>query len=200
MDRWSRPTATLVGVLVVAFLARELAGLFGFAPPLALSWPPTRHPWTILTSVVVHDGVFHLATNAVGLLIFGLVLERRAAAARFYAFVLGGGALAGLTEVAVAQALGTGVTVLGASGAVFGLLGYLLASNPLTESVAGRITMTPRAKLLAVVAVAGAITWLTRGRDTALIAHFTGLALGLLAGRAHLLRPGRASGSPGDRS
>ncbi|CCQ33708.1 Conserved membrane protein in rhomboid family protein [Halorhabdus tiamatea SARL4B] len=194
-DRGS-PTTTLIGVLVVVFLFQRLLEVFGGSPvALALAWPIADRPWTLLTSVFVHRRVFHLVPNALALFVIGLVLERRTEPWRFYAFFLVVGAVAGAMEVTVAQALGRRVAVLGASGAVFGLFGYLLAGNPFTDAVADRISVDPRVAILVVIGVALAITWLTRGERVALIAHFTGIVLGLLAGRAHVLRSSESGAS-----
>jgi len=198
MDRAGSPTTTLVGVLVVVFLVQVLLAVLGPPVSMALAWPLSDRPWTLLTSVLAHGGPLHLATNALALFVLGLVLERRTEPWRFYAFFLFVGAVAGVTEVTVARLLGDGVSVLGASGAIFGLFGYLLAGNRLTDAVAGRLTVDPRVAIVAILAVALAITWLTRGRRVALVAHFTGLVLGLLAGRAHVLRHGGTTASPID--
>ncbi|MFB6200802.1 MAG: rhomboid family intramembrane serine protease [Halorhabdus sp.] len=192
------PTTTLIGLMVVIALLQGVLWVFSVPVSLALAWPLTDAPWTLLSSVLAHGGPFHLATNAVGLFVLGLVLERQTSAWRFYAFFLGVGAIAGATEVTVMHVLGDGVSVLGASGAIFGLLGYLLAGNRLTDAVADRVTVSPRAAIVATVGVALVITWLTRGRRVALIAHFTGLVVGLLAGRAHLLRNSDATTAPRD--
>lgn len=189
MDRAGSPTITLLGLLGIVFLLQIVVGLFGGAPfAFGLAWPLTRHPWTLVTSVFAHSGPFHLAANALGLALVGIILERRTASWRFYTFFIGVGILAGVTEVTLGRLMGQSVTVLGASGAVFGLFGYLLAGNPLSETVAGRVSLSPRATVILLVIVAGMITWLTRGRGVALAAHFTGLLVGLVAGRAHLLR------------
>lgn len=189
MDRAESPTTTLIGVLVVVFLLQTLLDVFGGSPvALALAWPLFDQPWTLVTSVLAHSGLFHLATNALFLFVIGIVLERRTDPWRFYVFFLVVGAIAGAMEVTVAWALGGRVAVLGASGAIFGLLGYLLAGNPFTDAVADRLAVDPKVAILAMLGVGLAITWLTRGRRVALIAHFTGIVLGLLAGRAHVLR------------
>lgn len=191
------PTLTLVGVLVLVFLLQIAIGVFGGTPlAFALTWPLTHRPWTLLTSVFAHGGPLHLVTNVVGLAVLGMLLERNASSARFYAFFVGVGALAGATEVTIAHVLGYQVAVLGASGAIFGLLGYLLAGNTLTDAVAARVSLGTWPTIVLILAVAVGITWLTRGRSVALIAHFTGVVLGLLAGKAHLLngqRTGRSS-------
>ncbi|WP_136688479.1 rhomboid family intramembrane serine protease [Halorhabdus amylolytica] len=196
MERATSPTTTLIGVMVVVFLLQTLLAVFGTPLVFALAWPLSDRPWTLLTSVLAHGSVLHLATNVLFLFGLGLVLERRTEPWRFYAFFLVVGAIAGTMEVTVRYALGEIVPVLGASGGIFGLLGYLLAGNRLTDAVADRITIDPRVAILVVIGVALAITWLTRGRRVALIAHFTGLVVGLVAGRAHVLRSSESGASP----
>jgi len=188
-DRTGSPTTTLIGVLVVVFLFQRLLEVFGGSPvAFALAWPLSDRPWTLVTGVLAHGGLFHLATNALALFVIGVVLERRTEPWRFYAFFLAVGAVAGVMEVTVAQVLGRQVAVLGASGAIFGLFGYLLAGNLIIDAVTARLTVDPRVTIIVVIGVALTITWLTRGKRVALVAHFTGLVLGLLGGRTHVLR------------
>ena len=80
---------------------------------------------TILTSMFVHGGLFHLAGNMLYLWIFGDNVEDRMGRFRFLVFYL----LSGLAAVA-AQVLsdpGSKIPMVGASGAISGVLGaYLL--------------------------------------------------------------------------
>lgn len=200
MARRSRsPTLTTLLVILAVFATQLVFGVLrpaAAAGLFALSAPLDVAPWTLATSVYAHTGPGHLVANVLALLVVGLVVERETTAPRFHAFFVGTGALAGATEVLVAAVLGPvvpwiqpGVAVMGASGAVFGLLGYLLAGNRLSDRIAGRLRVPVWAQLAGFVLVAVAITWVTGGTRVALIAHFTGLLVGLLAGRAHLLRP-----------
>lgn len=210
------PTVGLLAALVAGFLLQHVvAAVFGVATERAafvLSAPIGTDPWTVVTSVFAHAGPSHLIANAVALLVVGFLVERATTPGRYVAFFVLTGAVAGIAEVAVSEALtgllatlGTiplvgavfppppgGVSVLGASGAVFGLLGYLLASNPLAERVVAGIDLSGRAQLLLFAGIAALLTIATAGPRVALIAHFTGLLVGLLAGRAHLLRPDAA--------
>ena len=72
-------------------------------------------------------------------------------------------------------------------GAVFALLGYLLASNRLSTGVAGFVRIPFWLSILVFTIVAAAVTVLTASPGVALIAHFTGLLFGLLAGRMRVL-------------
>lgn len=188
------PTVETLALFVVVFAAQRLVGLvsqslavglFALAPPVSV------RPWTLLVSVYAHAGVAHLVSNAAVLVVVGLVVERVTTRWRFHAFFAGIGVLAGLAQVLVADFVGPAAAVLGASGAVFGLLGYLLAGNPVTDAVLGWLPLSGRVRVALLLALAAGATLLTAGPGVALVAHFTGFALGLASGRVHLLRPGR---------
>ncbi|WP_276273355.1 rhomboid family intramembrane serine protease [Haloarcula litorea] len=191
------PTVVTLGLLAVVFACQQVVGLV--APqraPFALSNPLFAQPWTIVTSVYAHAGVGHLLANAAALALAGLLLERVTTSARFHAFFVSVGALSGVAQVAAVGVLGSlvpglpgHVSVLGASGAVFGLFGYLLGGNRVTETVVGGFNLSGRTQLAVAAVLAAAVTVATANPGVALIAHFTGLLLGFLAGRTHLLRP-----------
>ena len=186
-----------LALILAVFACQQVAGLVGLRGLFALSNPLFSRPWTIVTSVYAHAGVSHLVANALALALGGLLVERLTTSARFHAFFVGVGSLAGVTQVAVVGLVGplvpgmpAAVSVLGASGAILGLYGYLLGANRLTEWVVGGVELAPRVQLAIGVVLAAVITLLTANPGAALIAHFTGLLLGFLAGRAHLLSPG----------
>jgi membrane associated rhomboid family serine protease len=188
-----------LGVFLAVFLCQRLvaavAGGVAMQSLFALATPVARHPWTVVTSVYAHSGLSHLLANAIALAFVGILLERQTTPARFHAFFVVTGALSGLAEVWLAPLTGlvlggaTQVSVLGGSGAIFALLGYLLTSNRLTDRVVGSIQLPPRVQLAAFAAIAVVVTLATARPQVALVAHFTGLLLGLVAGRAHVLRP-----------
>ena len=201
------PTVTLLGAFAVVYAVQQVVGVL--VGPVtsrslfALSTPVALNPWTVVTSVYAHGSVSHLVANAIALAFVGFPLERETTPVRFHAFFLATGALAGLAEVwfaAVAGSLLPGVVaqvnVLGASGAVFALLGYLLTSNRLTDRVVGNFEVSARVQLGLFAVLAAAITVATASQQVALVAHFTGLLLGLLAGRLHVLRGRSSHGTP----
>jgi membrane associated rhomboid family serine protease len=173
---------TVVGLLAIVGLSGAWASMFVLAPPL------TDDPWTIVTSVYAHAGVGHLLANALALLLPGLILERTTTPLRFHAYFVGSGVVAGVAEVTFGGLLGTPSGVLGASGAVFAVIGYLLASNRLTDAAVSGVALSARVQLVVFGALAVLVTVATGSPGVALVAHFTGLFVGLLAGRAHLLR------------
>lgn len=178
---------------VLAATVNMLAGLFVLSPPL------TENPWTIVTSVYAHVGISHLVSNAIALVLFGWPVARATTNLRFHAFFLTTGALAGISQILVSDAIaslpvvtGSGTPgVLGASGAVFALLGYLLASNRLTVGVSSFVSLPRWLEYLLIVGLAVALTIATAQPGVALIAHFTGLVLGMIAGRVNVLATSR---------
>jgi membrane associated rhomboid family serine protease len=189
MDRRS-PTLTLLAVFVVVYCVEVLAVFLLGVPKtaFAVATPVTLRPWTVVTSVYAHGSLGHLLSNAVGLVLVGLFLERRTSRARFHLFFLLTGALAGLSQVWVMGLFGAGRPVLGASGAVFALVGYVLAGNRVSDTVLAVVPLSERAVLVVFVLVAAAVTLFTASPGVALVGHFTGLLLGLLAGYDHVLR------------
>jgi membrane associated rhomboid family serine protease len=80
--------------------------------------------WRLVTATFVHSGMLHLLVNVGTLVQVGLILERLVGHVAVGAVYLASGVLASLVSLA-----GHPVDVLvGASGAVFGLFGLLLAS------------------------------------------------------------------------
>lgn len=177
-----RTLQILLGVFLVQLLAQFLGlgyGLFALALPLSVA------PWTVVVSVYAHAGIIHLIGNAFALALFGLAVERVTTPERFHLFFLVSGALAGITQVIVSGLLGPSVSVIGASGAVFALLGYALAGNALAIGVLSRLSQRAQAGVF--VLIAAVVTFVTAAPGVALLAHFTGLVIGLLAGRLRLL-------------
>lgn len=188
--RWpASPTADLLAVFVAVFALQQVGGLIGLGIAwFALALPVTVAPWTLVTSVYAHASIGHLVANALGLAIVGFALERFTTRARFHAFVLVTGMVAGLAELAVAALLGQAAAVIGASGAILALYGYVLAGNPLAGGLLARLDPGRRGKLLLLAGAAVLLTLFTARSGVALVAHAAGFVLGLVSGRWHVLR------------
>lgn len=188
--RWpASPTADLLTVFAAVFAATQVGGLVGLTPgTIALALPLTVAPWTLVTSVYAHASLGHLVTNAVALAIVGFALERSTTRARFHGFVLVTGAISGVAELLIGGLFAGPIAVLGASGAILALYGYVLAGNPITGGLLSRLPLDRRGKFLLLAAAAAGVMLLTAGAGVALVAHATGLVLGLVAGRYRVLR------------
>lgn len=190
----ARATAQVILVCVLVFLVQAL--LWWFVGPwlafgaFALSLPVEIQPWTLATSVYAHKTVGHLVGNLVLFAVLGVLLERHSTTARFHAFVLVTGALAGLAQVYLSAVLfAQPAAVLGLSGAVFAMLGYVVTGNRLSNGVLECLDVPVWGQLLAFAVLAAAVTLYTASDpQTALIAHFTGFLVGLVAGQENMLR------------
>ncbi|MFH1107128.1 MAG: rhomboid family intramembrane serine protease [Candidatus Micrarchaeota archaeon] len=83
-------------------------------------------PWQFVTSMFMHAGLFHLFFNMFALLIFGPLLEQRIGGRQFLILYF----LAGLAGGVLYILTGGTVPALGASGAIFGILGAMAALEP----------------------------------------------------------------------
>jgi membrane associated rhomboid family serine protease len=182
-----RATLETLGIVLLVGAAQALLSLVGLFGLLALSTPLSVAPWTLVTSVYAHGSVGHLVANAVALLLVGPLVERRTTRPRFHAFVVATGALAGAAQVTLGSLLGPPSAVLGISGAVFALGGYLLAGNVVSATLFDRLRLSPRVQFLLFGLVAVVLTATTAAPGVALVAHATGAFCGLAAGRVGLL-------------
>jgi membrane associated rhomboid family serine protease len=87
-------------------------------------WPP----FTVLTSMFIHGSLGHIAGNMLYLFIFGPAVEERTGPAHYLSFYL----LSGIASAAatVAMAPQSQVPVIGASGAIAGVLGAYFILYP----------------------------------------------------------------------
>jgi rhomboid family protein len=98
--------------------------------PLAASLRPAM---TLITSMFLHGGIWHVVGNMLYLFIFGAAVEYRMGASRYAAFYFASGVAAALATVLIAPE--SRVPVIGASGAIAGVLGAYFIFYP-----RGRIT------------------------------------------------------------
>jgi membrane associated rhomboid family serine protease len=128
---WTIVTPALVA-LHVAIFAGLLAGPGSPGHPATLiEWGGSFGPrttngewWRLLTAMFVHTGMLHLAVNLAALAQIGLLLERLVGPFAFACVYLAAGLIAGLVDIGVNPLAVTA----GASGAILGLYGLLLAS------------------------------------------------------------------------
>jgi membrane associated rhomboid family serine protease len=115
----------IVNVLVYLAIVLIPAANSFLAQYCQLYWfsSPLFHSWQYITYMFLHGGFSHLFFNMFALWMFGRTLENRLGPQRFLAYYLVCGVGAALIQMGVAWLTGdTGITLLGASGAVMGLL------------------------------------------------------------------------------
>ena len=98
-------------------------------PARLLSGLAELNEWrTIASSMFLHGGVAHVLGNCWFLWVFGNNVEDRLGAVGFPIFYLAAGAAAAVVQIAVAP--GSAVPMIGASGAISGVLGAYLVFFP----------------------------------------------------------------------
>jgi membrane associated rhomboid family serine protease len=80
---------------------------------------------TLFTHQFLHGGIGHIVGNMIFLLVFGFAVEAAIGHWRFLVFYLAGGVAAGLAQVVTT--LGSDVPLVGASGAISGVMAMYLA-------------------------------------------------------------------------
>lgn len=165
-------------VMILIFIAQVfLTGFTDFFVLNQLSW---QQPWRFVTSIFLHGGLGHLVLNLFALLFFGSILEKFISSKRFLIVFFTTGILANLISVNFYS------SSLGASGAIFGILGALVIIRPLMTVFAFGIPMPlfVAGILWAAADLLGAIGFFTGNPidNTGNIAHLSGMAFGILFG------------------
>lgn len=165
-----------IGVTLLMTTGADVRPLLIFGPYFY------SEPWRLLTWVLPHGGVFHLLFNVFWLWVFGTYVEMNF-----------GHALLGLLVVLLAAGSGaaqyfvTAGYVIGLSGVVYGLFGYLWAArrhNPRYRDAIDQQTVTILVAWFFIALVLTRVGVL----NVANVAHGVGLGLGYLAGLAFLGR------------
>jgi membrane associated rhomboid family serine protease len=181
------------GVVPVEFTRGVLVG-----PP-----PPLGMPWTTLfTSMFLHGGLLHIASNMLYLFIFGDNVEDRLGHFRFLIFYFVCGIVAGITHIVINA--DSPIPSIGASGAIAGVLAAYLRLFPhaqvRTLLFIGPFILVPRiaagflivfwfvTQFLAGITSLGATTEQTSG-GVAVWAHIGGFVAGLIL--VEFMRPRR---------
>lgn len=189
VDRSARPpraTATFMVLIGAVYLLQfipplDLLARFGFMPALA-----AEQPWRTLTHAFIHSqpSPLHVGFNLFALYFFGSFLERAIGGVRFaVVYVLGaiGGAVCVLALADPTDPTSWFALHVGASGAVFALVGVLLTpTRALDRNIGGVVVL---------VALNAAIPLLEPGISWE--SHLGGLVTGFVLGCAALLPPPR---------
>lgn len=121
-------TILLVVVNVILFIATKIMGeaIYQWG---ASSWPLIvgEHQWyRLFTSNYLHFGFDHLFNNMAVLCILGYEVEKKMGSLRYVMLYIGAGLIGSIASVGYYMATNQNVVSVGASGAIFGLVGALL--------------------------------------------------------------------------
>lgn len=134
-----------------------------------------ERPWTLVTSMFIHAGLWHILANMITLYFFGSYLNRLLGTLKFLIVYFAGGILGGIVYLLLAPEYSIAV---GASGAIFALGGVLAVMRPRLRVLIFPIP-APMPLWIAVIGIFAVFSFLP---NVAWQAHLGGLALGLVAG------------------
>jgi membrane associated rhomboid family serine protease len=193
-NRARRGTAWLTWLLIAANILvfifiqgfgtdEEATRIFALVPAYILAGEGLL---TIITSMFLHGGFLHLAGNMLFLGVFGDNIECRIGKGRYLLLYLGSGIVGALAHVAASAFSGSGLStpLLGASGAISGILGAYLVLFPGNRVTVLLFNFIPTALSAWVVigfwfvmqVFGGLIGWTSGG--VAYLVHLGGFALG----------------------
>ena len=94
-----------------------------------------KYLWTFITSMFMHGGLFHIFANMFSLIFIGTLVERILGPKRYLYFYLISGLIAGVVFVFLSLFFTADFNTfaVGASGALFGLIGLLMLLTPNLE-------------------------------------------------------------------
>jgi len=186
-------TPALVTINVLIFLAMAASGAGSHAPQgqTLIPWGSNFGPltsdgqwWRLFTSMFLHFGIIHLAVNMYALYVGGLLVEQLYGGIHFLFLYL----IAGLSGSIASLLWQPMVNSAGASGAIFGIYGGLLAfllnrGNLIPTGFRRRLCISTGTFVM--YSLSNGFTH--AGIDNA--AHFGGLCSGLAIGFAFTARP-----------
>lgn len=170
-----RATLVLLSAIALVFVLQLAIGGFTDAFVLDSSELAAR-PWTLLTAMFLHGDFAHLFYNAFALALFGFILEGIIGTRRLLIVYFAGGLVASAVAAVFYAA------TLGASGAIFAILGTLAVLRP---------RMTVWVAYLPLPMAVAALVWVAidlfgfiAPSGIANAAHIAGLVFGVAAGFA----------------
>ena len=144
-----------------------------------------KYLWTFISSMFMHAGFLHLFVNMISLLFVGSLVEKLIGKKRYLLFYLASGIFAGLFFIIISYLTGQGLDsyAVGASGALFALVGFLMLITPNLPVYIMFIPIPIKMKYAAPLMLV--VLWLISFAADIPIgntAHFGGLLAGLLYG------------------
>lgn len=167
-------TYALIGICVIVFIFQSLPGIGGNVTDALqyaglYSYPEVFEPWRMVTSMFAHANILHIALNMYTLWLFGMILEPLLGRVRFLVLFFMSGIAGSLGVFLIADPR---QPVIGASGAIFGMMAAFLI---IQRRLGGNAT-----QLLILVGINLVFSFVVPG--IAWQAHIGGLVGGALVG------------------
>ena len=164
------------GVFVLTSLFRNLTAYLGLVPFLVVD---KQAYWQFFTYQFVHGGFFHLGINMLTLFFFGVPVEQKIGTKEFILYYLLVGTIDGLLSFLVYAATGFYyINIVGASGAIFGVLLLYAVIYPNSVIYLWAVIPIPAPLLIVGYGVIELISMFSANDDIAHLTHFIGLLAG----------------------
>ena len=183
----------LIFICVAAYALTELTGGIGAEHMLSMGalyapYVSGGEYWRLFTSMFLHFGMQHLLSNMLLLFFIGDYLERYVGHMRYALIYIGGGLAGNILSLTHGMMTGESFVAAGASGAVYAVLGGLLALLLLKK---GRVEDLTLQRVFILIVLMVIVSFENSGVDA--YAHMGGVAGGflltmLLYGSGMLLR------------
>jgi membrane associated rhomboid family serine protease len=121
--RWTTIFASICVIMFFFDLVFPVWPWLSFTPAYMYA-----RPWTWVTSIFMHADIFHLFFNMFALLMFGLYLETRVTPRQYLAIFFAAGLLGNAAYWISAPS--STIPAVGASGAIYGVMGMLAMLYP----------------------------------------------------------------------
>lgn len=137
--------------------------------------------WQFFTYMFVHSNLSHLFSNMLGLLFFGITLERTIGSKEFLLFYFVTGTLCGVFSFILNWILGAyGVFLMGASGVIYAILLLFAVSFPRSTIYIWGIIPLPAPILVIVYTVFELVSQFSANSNIAHYAHLAGFLFAYL--------------------
>lgn len=168
----------LSGIIILFFILQVM--VVSFTDWFVLNESSWFQPWRFVSAIFLHGGIAHLVFNLFALVLFGGILEQLVGSKRFLTIFFVTGILANLFSVNFYS------SSLGASGAIFGVIGALIFVKPMLTVWAFGMPMPIfiAGILWAGVDLIGAVGFFMGNplNNTGNLAHLSGMFFGFVFG------------------
>ncbi len=171
----------LSGIIIIVFLLQRFFN--GFTELFVLNHRSFVEVWRFFTAIFLHGGAVHLFYNLFALVLFGSILERLIGSRNFLVLFFATGILANIISVNFYE------SSLGASGAIFGVIGALIFVRPGQMVWAFGLPMP--IFIAGILWAVGDVIGIFMPRNVANIAHLSGMFFGIVLGALYKSREGK---------
>lgn len=162
----------IAGICLIAFILQLTVS--GFTELFLLNQNSFIEPWRFVTSMFLHGDLVHFMYNMFALLLFGSILEKYIGSNKFLLVYFVTGLLASFGSVFFYD------SALGASGAIFGIIGCLLIVRPSLTVFAFGLPMP--LFVAGILWAIGDFIGIFMPSNVANIAHLLGMGAGIIFG------------------